>query len=59
MTDDVRRVPSPGTGTTVTAPGPVFAAAVDTGMAGQRLDMRSLALRLVHRTPVAAGLREP
>lgn len=36
MTDDVRRVLPQGTGTPVTVPGPNFAAAVDTFMAGQR-----------------------
>ena len=43
MTDDVGRVLPQGTGTPVTIPGPIFAAAVDTFVAGQRLDMRSLA----------------
>jgi AcrR family transcriptional regulator len=45
MTDDVSRVLPEGTGTPVTIPGPIFAAAVDTFVAGQRLDMRSLARR--------------
>lgn len=46
MTDDVGRVLPEGTGTPATIPGPIFAAAVDTFVAGQRLDMRSLARRL-------------
>jgi AcrR family transcriptional regulator len=46
MTDDVRRVLPEGTGTPVTIPGPIFAAAVGTFVAGQRLDMRSLARRV-------------
>src|SRR5215470_5042545 len=46
MTDDVGRVLPQGTGTPVTVPGPIFAAAVDTFLAGQRLDMRSLARRI-------------
>src|SRR5712671_76716 len=45
MTDDVSRVLPQGTGTPVTIPGPIFAAAVDNFVAGQRLDMRSLARR--------------
>jgi AcrR family transcriptional regulator len=45
MTDDVGRVLPEGTGTPATIPGPIFAAAVDTFVAGQRLDMRSLARR--------------
>ena len=45
MTDDVGRVLPQGTGTPVTIPGPIFAAAVDAFVAGQRLDMRSLARR--------------
>jgi len=45
MTDDVGTVLPQGTGTPVTIPGPIFAAAVDTFVAGQRLDMRSLARR--------------
>ena len=45
MTDDVGRVLPQGTGTPITIPGPIFAAAVDTFVAGQRLDMRSLARR--------------
>jgi AcrR family transcriptional regulator len=46
MTDDVRRVLPQGTGTPVAVPGPIFAAAVDTFLSGQRLDMRSLARRV-------------
>ncbi len=46
MTDDVGRVLPEGTGTPATIPGPIFAAAVDTFVAGQRLDMRSLAPRV-------------
>src|SRR5258708_10316150 len=46
MTDDVGRVLPQGTGPPVTIPGPIFTAAVDTFMAGQRLDMRSLARRV-------------
>ena len=46
MTDDVGRVLPEGTGTPATIPGPIFAAAVDTFVAGQRLDMRSLARRV-------------
>jgi AcrR family transcriptional regulator len=46
MTNDVGRVLPEGTGTPVTIPGPIFAAAVDTFVAGQRLDMRSLARRV-------------
>ncbi len=46
MTDDVGRVLPQGTGTPVTIPGPIFAAAVGTFVAGQRLDMRSLARRV-------------
>ena len=46
MTDDVSRVLPQGTGTPVAIPGPIFAAAVDTFVAGQRLDMRSLARRV-------------
>lgn len=45
MTDDVGRVLPEGTGTPAAIPGPIFAAAVDTFVAGQRLDMRSLARR--------------
>jgi AcrR family transcriptional regulator len=45
MTDDVGRVLPQGTGTPAAIPGPIFAAAVDTFLAGQRLDMRSLARR--------------
>jgi AcrR family transcriptional regulator len=46
MTDDVGRVLPQGTGTPAIIPGPIFAAAVDTFVAGQRLDMRSLARRV-------------
>ena len=46
MTDDVGRVEPQGTGTPTTIPGPIFAAAVDTFVAGQRLDVRSLARRV-------------
>jgi len=46
MTDDVGRVLPEGTGAPTTIPGPIFAAAVDTFVAGQRLDMRSLARRV-------------
>src|SRR5579859_2984248 len=46
MTGDVQRVLPQGTGTPVTIPGPIFAAAIDTFVAGQRLDMRSLARRV-------------
>jgi AcrR family transcriptional regulator len=46
MTDDVGRVLPAGTGPPVTIPGPILAAAVDTFLAGQRLDMRSLARRV-------------
>ena len=46
MIDDVGRVLPEGTGTPGTIPGPIFAAAVDTFVAGQRLDMRSLARRV-------------
>ena len=46
MTDDVGRVLPQGTGTPVTIPGPIFAAAVDAFVAGQRLDMRLLARRI-------------
>jgi AcrR family transcriptional regulator len=46
MTDDVDKVLPGGTGTPVTIPGPIFAAAVDTFLAGQRLDMRLLARRV-------------
>jgi AcrR family transcriptional regulator len=46
MTDDVGRVLPEGTGTPATIPGPIFAAAVDTFVSGQRLDMRSLARRV-------------
>jgi hypothetical protein len=61
MTDDVGRVLPQGTGTPVTIPGPIFAAAVDTFEAGQRLDMRSLARRVgVARATLyrRAGTRE-
>jgi AcrR family transcriptional regulator len=46
MTDDVARVLPQGTGTPGAIPGPIFAAAVDAFVAGQRLDMRSLARRV-------------
>jgi AcrR family transcriptional regulator len=46
MIDDVGRVLPEGTGPPATIPGPIFAAAVDTFVAGQRLDMRSLARRV-------------
>ena len=46
MMDDVARVLPQGTGAPVAIPGPIFAAAVDTFLAGQRLDMRSLARRV-------------
>ncbi len=46
MIDDVARVLPQGTGAPVTIPGPIFAAAVDTFVTGQRLDMRSLARRV-------------
>ena len=61
MTDDVGTVLPQGTGTPVTIPGPIFAAAVDTFVAGQRLDMRSLARRVgVARATLyrRAGTRE-
>ncbi len=45
MIDDVGRVLPQGTGMPVAIPGPIFAAALDTFLAGQRLDMRSLARR--------------
>ncbi|HUB22683.1 MAG TPA: QsdR family transcriptional regulator [Streptosporangiaceae bacterium] len=46
MTDDLNRVLPEGTGPPATVAGPIFAAAVDTFVAGQRLDMRSLARRI-------------
>ena len=46
MTDDINRVLPEGTGPPATVAGPIFAAAVDTFAAGQRLDMRSLARRI-------------
>jgi AcrR family transcriptional regulator len=46
MTDDVGRVLPQGTGAPATIPGPILAAAVDTFLAGRRLDMRSLARRV-------------
>jgi AcrR family transcriptional regulator len=61
MTDDVGRVLPEGTGAPSTIPGPIFAAAVDTFVAGQRLDMRSLARRVgVARATLyrRAGTRE-
>jgi AcrR family transcriptional regulator len=45
MSDDADRVLPQGTGRPATIPGPIFAAAVDTFVSGQRLDMRSLARR--------------
>src|SRR4029077_2918624 len=45
MTDDADQVLPQGTGRPAAIPGPIFAAAVDTFVAGQRLDMRSLARR--------------
>jgi AcrR family transcriptional regulator len=44
--DDISRVLPEGTGPPPTVAGPIFAAAVDTFVAGQRLDMRSLARRI-------------
>jgi len=44
--DEIRAVLPEGTGTPPMVPGPIFAAAVDTFVAGQRLDMRSLARRI-------------
>src|SRR5579859_3689257 len=46
MTADVGRVLPEGTGAPTTIPGAIFGAAVDTFVAGQRLDMRSLARRV-------------
>ena len=46
MTDDVRLVLPGGTQPPAMVPGPIFAAAVDAFVAGQRLDMRSLARRI-------------
>jgi AcrR family transcriptional regulator len=46
MTDDIRRVLPEGTQPPSMVPGPIFAAAIDTFVAGQRLDMRSLARRI-------------
>ena len=46
MTDDVRTVLPEGTGVPAMVPGPIFATAVDAFVAGQRLDMRSLARRI-------------
>jgi AcrR family transcriptional regulator len=45
MTDDVGTVLPQGIGAPAAIPGPIFAAAVDTFVAGQRLDMRLLARR--------------
>ena len=45
MTGDVRAVLPQGTQPPPMVPGPIFAAAVDAFVAGQRLDMRSLARR--------------
>ena len=44
--DDVRAVLPQGTQPPAMVPAPIFAAAVDTFVAGQRLDMRSLARRV-------------
>jgi AcrR family transcriptional regulator len=44
--DEVRIVLPEGTGVPGTVPAPIFAAAVDTFVSGQRLDMRSLARRI-------------
>jgi AcrR family transcriptional regulator len=44
--DDVRAVLPQGTQPPAMVPAPIFAAAVDTFVAGQRLDMRSLARRI-------------
>jgi AcrR family transcriptional regulator len=44
--EDLRRVLPGGTQPPATVPGEIFAAAVDTFVAGQRLDMRSLAGRI-------------
>jgi len=46
MTDDVHAVLPQGTQPPPMVPAPIFAAAVDTFVAGQRLDMRSLARRM-------------
>jgi AcrR family transcriptional regulator len=46
MTDDVLAVLPQGTQPPPMVPGPIFAAAVDAFVAGQRLDMRSLARRI-------------
>jgi AcrR family transcriptional regulator len=46
MPDDVGRVLPEGTRAPVTVPARIFAAAVDTVVTGQRLDMRSLARRI-------------
>jgi AcrR family transcriptional regulator len=46
MTDDVPAVLPQGTQPPPMVPGPIFTAAVDTFVAGQRLDMRSLARRI-------------
>jgi AcrR family transcriptional regulator len=46
MTDDVGLVLPGGTQPPTMVPGPIFAAAVDAFVAGQRLDMRSLARRI-------------
>ena len=44
--DDIRAVLPEGTGPPAMVPGPIFAAATDAFVAGQRLDMRSLARRI-------------
>jgi AcrR family transcriptional regulator len=46
MTDDVHAVLPQGTGAPAGVPASIFTAAVDTFVAGQRLDMRSLARRI-------------
>jgi AcrR family transcriptional regulator len=46
MTDDVRLLIPEGTQPPAMVPGPIFTAAVDAFVAGQRLDMRSLARRI-------------
>ena len=44
--DEIRAVLPEGTGPPAMVPGPIFAAATDAFVAGQRLDMRSLARRI-------------
>ena len=61
MTGDVAAVLPEGTQPPPVVPGPIFAAAIDTFTAGQRLDMRSLARRIgVARATLyrRAGTRE-